>query len=81
MTDNSNLYAHFEQNFPADLDTQLLLTADGRNVTYAEAAAASARIANTLLQFGAIRGDRITVQVVDDTGRAGSFTKHLIRHR
>ncbi len=63
MTGNANLYAHFQQHFPADLDTPLLLTEDGRNVTYAEADEASARIANCLLQLGAEHGDRVTVQV------------------
>ncbi len=63
MAGNANLYAHFQKNFPTDLDTQLLLTADGRSISYAEASAASARIANSLLQLGAGRGDRVTVQV------------------
>ena len=63
MTDNANLYAHFQQHFPADLKTQLLVTADGRSVTYGEAAEASSRIADTLLQRGATSGDRVTVQV------------------
>ena len=43
MTGNANLYAYFQKNFPADLDTQLLLTADGRSITYAKADAASAK--------------------------------------
>jgi malonyl-CoA/methylmalonyl-CoA synthetase len=63
MTDNANLYAHFQSRFPTDLNTPLLLTADGRSVTYAETHQASARIANTLLQLGAAPGDRVTVQV------------------
>ncbi len=63
MTRNANLYAQFQENFPADLDTPLLLTADGRSVSYAEAERGSARIANRLLQLGAARGDRVTVQV------------------
>jgi malonyl-CoA/methylmalonyl-CoA synthetase len=63
MTDNANLYAHFQERFPADLNTQLLLTAEGRSVTYAEADQASARIANTLVQLGTAPGDRVTVQV------------------
>jgi len=63
MTDNANLYAHFRKHFPADLDTQLLLDADGRSVSYAAAEDDSARIANSLLQLGAEPGDRITVQV------------------
>lgn len=63
MTDNANLYAYFQHNFPADLNTELLLTGDRRSVTYAEADAASARLANSLLQLGATAGDRVTVQV------------------
>ena len=63
MTDNANLYAHFQKNFPVAPDARLLLTADGRSVTYAEAQQASARIANSLLQLGATEGDRVTVQV------------------
>jgi malonyl-CoA/methylmalonyl-CoA synthetase len=67
MTGNANLYAHFQQHFPTDLDTQLLVTAQGRSVTYAEAGQASARIANSLLQLGAKQGDRVTVQVHKST--------------
>jgi malonyl-CoA/methylmalonyl-CoA synthetase len=63
MTDNANLYAHFQKNFPADLDTQLLLSAEGRSVTYFDAEKASARLASSLLQHGAAPGDRVTVQV------------------
>jgi malonyl-CoA/methylmalonyl-CoA synthetase len=63
MTDNANLYAHFQKNFPADLDTLLLLSPNGRGVTYSDAEKASARIANSLLQLGAAPGDRVTVQV------------------
>lgn len=63
MTGNANLYAHFQRHFPADLETQLLITTDGRGVTYAEADAASSRIANSLLDLGAAPGDRVTVQV------------------
>ncbi|CAA0095761.1 Long-chain-fatty-acid--CoA ligase [Halioglobus japonicus] len=62
MTDNANLYAHYQQKFPADRDA-LLLTAAERRVTYADAEEASARIANSLLQAGAVPGDRVTVQV------------------
>ena len=63
MTGNANLYAHFQQHFPVDLNTPLLTAADGRSVTYLQADEASARIANCLVQLGASRGDRITVQV------------------
>ena len=63
MTNNANLYAHFQQHFPARRDTELLLTADGRSVTYAQADEASARLATVLLHLGAVAGDRVTVQV------------------
>jgi malonyl-CoA/methylmalonyl-CoA synthetase len=63
MSGNANLYAHFRQHFPVDLNTRLLIDTDGRSVTYMQADEASARIANNLLQLGASRGDRITVQV------------------
>jgi len=67
MTDNANLYAHFRKNFPEDLDTVLLVTEQGRRVSYAEADETSARIANCLLQCGAVAGDRVTVQVEKST--------------
>jgi malonyl-CoA/methylmalonyl-CoA synthetase len=62
MSDNANLFAHYQQKFPEDSGS-LLLVAQGRRVTYADAEQASARIANTLLQAGAVAGDRVTVQV------------------
>ncbi|MEP5765144.1 MAG: AMP-binding protein [Halieaceae bacterium] len=63
MSGNANLYAHFQDHFPADRESQLLVTAQGRSVSYAEADQFSARIANSLLQHGAAPGDRVTVQV------------------
>ena len=63
MTGNANLYAHFKQHFPTDLNKQLLTDSDGRSVTYRQADETSAKIANSLLQLGASRGDRVTVQV------------------
>ncbi len=63
MTGNANLYAHFERHFPADRTRALLLTDSGRKVTYAQAEAGSARLAEVLTQRGARPGDRITVQV------------------
>ena len=63
MTGNANLFAHFQQHFPTDLNTPLLTEVDGCGTTYLQADEASARIANTLLQLGAGSGDRVTVQV------------------
>lgn len=63
MTENANLYAHFQKHFPSDRNSLLLSTAEGRTVSYGEAEQASARIANSLLKLGAKPGDRVTVQV------------------
>jgi len=63
MNNNANLYWHFQQYFPADPGARLLRTVDGSWISYADAERASARIANTLLQLGAVVGDRVTVQV------------------
>ena len=63
MPVNQNLYLHFQQHFPTDLDTPLLVTEDGRTVTYAEADQVSAQVANSLLTLGVSPGDRVTVQV------------------
>jgi malonyl-CoA/methylmalonyl-CoA synthetase len=63
MTSNANLYAHFKQHFPLDLNTQLLVTEAGLSVSYGDADASSGRIANCLLNLGAVAGDRVTVQV------------------
>ena len=63
MTDNANLYAHFKKKFPSNLNKPLLLTPDGRSVTYAEADKASAKIANALGHLGVTAGDRVSVQV------------------
>jgi len=63
MPANQNLYLHFQQHFPTDLDTPLMVTETGRIVTYAEADRISAQVANSLLTFGLSPGDRVTVQV------------------
>lgn len=63
MSSNANLFAHFKRHFPSDLETALLVTADGRSVSYREAKESSARIANCLIALGAKSGDRVTVQV------------------
>ena len=63
MPVNQNLYLYFRKQFPTDLDTPLLVTEDGRTVTYGEVDQKSARVANALLAFGVLPGDRVTVQV------------------
>ena len=63
MEKNANLFAHFQSHFPDDLSTCLLVTDDDQTVTYGQALEASAQIANSLLDLGALTGDRVTVQV------------------
>ena len=63
MEKNANLFAHFQSHFPDDLSTCLLVTDDGQAVNYGQAVDASAQIANSLLDLGAVAGDRVTVQV------------------
>jgi malonyl-CoA/methylmalonyl-CoA synthetase len=63
MKKNAHLFAHFQHHFPDDLNSPLLVTADDREVSYAQADEASSRVATCLLSMGAAAGDRITVQV------------------
>ena len=63
MAANGNLYAQFQKNFPTDLDQELLTDIDGCCISYRKVDDFSARVANILLQMGAKRGDRVTVQV------------------
>ncbi len=63
MVNNANLFAHFKQHFPENATTELLKLPEGVSISYRDAENASAKIANTLLQFGALPGDRVTVQV------------------
>ena len=60
---NQNLYALFESRFPADRGRPLLILDDGRQVSYADAAAGSARYASLLAGLGLAAGDRVAVQV------------------
>jgi hypothetical protein len=45
MKKNANLFAHFQHHFPDDLNSPLLVTADDREVSYAQADEASSRVA------------------------------------
>ena len=60
---NHNLYAQFEQRFPADANAPCMQLPDGRTVTYGELARQSARYANMLVALGAQPGDRVAAQV------------------
>ena len=60
---NNNLYSLFESRFPADRNRPLLILDDGRQVSYADAAAGSARYASLLSSLDVSPGDRVAVQV------------------
>jgi malonyl-CoA/methylmalonyl-CoA synthetase len=60
---SENLYGLFESRFPADRSQPLLLLPDGTNVSYADAAAGSARYAALFASLGLVPGDRVAAQM------------------
>lgn len=60
---SENLYSLFESRFPADRSQPLLLLQDGKDVSYADAQAGSARYAALFAGLGLVPGDRVAVQV------------------
>lgn len=58
-----NLYAHFEEQFTARRDRELLATADGRSWSYADIQQRSAQMASFLAISGLRPGDCVSVQV------------------
>ena len=58
-----NLYQRFERNFPDDLEQPALINERGVIATFRDIIDQSARVANTLSRMGAVKGDRVTVQV------------------
>ena len=60
---NDNLYGLFASRFPADRGKALLLLDSGRDVSYADAEAGSARYAALFASLGLVPGDRVAVQV------------------
>ena len=60
---DGNLFAHFAARFPADRARPLLILESGRELSYAEAEATSARYAACLAGLGLAPGDRLAVQV------------------
>ncbi|MBT4159735.1 MAG: AMP-binding protein [Gammaproteobacteria bacterium] len=60
---NENLYHRFSQSFPEDGRTPVLIDAEGVIADYHSLDTASARYANLLTGMGALKGDRVTVQV------------------
>ena len=58
-----NLYQLLRERFPADPDGPWLLLPDGRELSYAQADAASARYAGALKHLGVTAGERVLAQV------------------
>ena len=63
MTDNANLYALINSGFPADLQADCLITAQGANYSWNDLDQASGKIANLLASLKLPKGSRIAVQV------------------
>ncbi|WP_254275691.1 malonyl-CoA synthase [Halomonas sp. 3H] len=60
---NHNLFATFAERMRERGDADFITTREGRGYTYAEALAASARLAGALTALGVQQGDRVAVQV------------------
>jgi malonyl-CoA/methylmalonyl-CoA synthetase len=58
-----NLYTHFQSQFAAHADKELLCTCTNESYRYADIDRQSARLANFLSKAGVNAGDRISVQV------------------
>ena len=58
-----NLFSHFQKQFAAHASRELLCTDKDRSYCYADIERASARIANSLADCGAVPGDRISAQI------------------
>jgi malonyl-CoA/methylmalonyl-CoA synthetase len=65
VNDNNdhNLFSVFSQQFTARASRELLQTADGTSLSYADVERLSARIASALSGLGVVPGDRVSVQV------------------
>ena len=60
---NDNLYHRFANNFPANLETPVLINDSGTIASYRSMEENSARVAQALTSMGTVVGDRVTVQV------------------
>ncbi|MFW6345096.1 MAG: AMP-binding protein, partial [Halomonas sp.] len=60
---NHNLFATFAERMRERGDADFIITREGRGYSYAEALAASARLAGALTALGVQQGDRVAVQV------------------
>ena len=60
---SDNLFTFLRRHFPAELDTPLLETPEGRVVTYGRMEQLAGRYASALAELGVKPGDRVAVQV------------------
>ena len=60
---DENLFSRFVERFPTETATVLLETPTGQRYSYADALAASGRLASYISKLGLRAGDRVTVQV------------------
>jgi malonyl-CoA/methylmalonyl-CoA synthetase len=63
MTDNANLFALIEANFPTDLHSPCLTTAHGAQYSWDDLQQASAKIANLLASLNLPQGSRVAAHV------------------
>jgi malonyl-CoA/methylmalonyl-CoA synthetase len=63
MSENANLFSLIAANFPTDLNTPCLITAQGANYSWNDLNHASAKIANLLTSLDLPKGSRIAVHV------------------
>jgi malonyl-CoA/methylmalonyl-CoA synthetase len=60
---NANLFDIFRARFPKNLNAPFMTLQSGKVITYGDLDAASARIANLLVQLNVKPGDRVTMQI------------------
>ncbi|SVA97843.1 uncharacterized protein METZ01_LOCUS150697, partial [marine metagenome] len=60
---DDNLFSRFAERFPTETATVLLETPTGQRYSYADALAASGRLASYFSKLGLQVGDRVTIQV------------------
>jgi malonyl-CoA/methylmalonyl-CoA synthetase len=60
---SENLFSHFENQFQRGGPAELLRTSDGQSQSWTDIDQHSAQMAGALHDFGAMPGDRVSVQV------------------
>lgn len=63
LTENCNLFAHYQPQFDDRSDSELLRTDNEQSFTYESIDLQSCRMANYLCDLGVRKGDRVSVQV------------------